>query len=153
MIELNEDNWYEFVYNFTNRLNVNYNVEECLKMFLDDYWAILDGLAYEAVEEEEESLDVYFDRKMKPIWDYVYNLNKENNKLKVEVALLKESNAAKVPYGPVKYPNNIPPTHEYPLDWYKVTANGNVPLSGSMNDTMATTGYMQVVDTTKYTTE
>lgn len=141
------ENWDVLYQQFCMDITENgFSLEGALLNFIENY-------TESDNDEQEEPLDVYFERKMKPMWDYVYNLNKENNKLKVEVALLKESNAAKVPYGPVKYPNNIPPTHEYPLDWYKVTANGNVPLSGSMNDTMATTGYMQVVDTTKYTTE
>ena len=131
MIELNKDNWDEFVYNFTDRLKNGYNIEIALNYFLDDYWAHLDSLAYEACKEEETvkespeeyATKTYLREKNQIIWEYVYNLNREINNLKKDVALLKEANDARTTlYGPVKYPNNIPPTHDYPLDWYKVTA-------------------------------
>ena len=155
MIELDKDAWDEFVYNFTDRLKNGYNIEIALNYFLDDYWAHLDNLAYEACEKEEvkESTEeyatkTYLREKTNTIWEYVYNLNREIGNLKKEVALLKEANDARQTYQPVNHPNNIPP-----LDWYKITANGNVPLSGVMNDTIATSGYMQVVDEPKYTQE
>ena len=146
MIELDKDNWDEFVSSFTGRLSVNYTIEDALKMFVEDYWTVLDTMANQACEKEEvkESTEeyatkTYLREKNQIIWDYVYNLNREIGNLKKDVALLKESNAARTtPYGPVKYPNNIPPTHDYPLDWYKVTANGNVPVSGKVNDAQYT---------------
>ena len=163
MIELDQKVWDGLVFEFGKRLGQGRTIEQSLMCFIDDYWSILDDLSSKAMEEEiEEPLDVCIDRMMKPMWDYVYNLNREISNLKKEVALLKESNAAKqypLPIGGPgqKYPNNIPPTHDYPLDWYKVTAQcgamgGNVPLSSNLNDTIATTGYMQVVDP-KYTEE
>ena len=132
MIELDKDTWYEFVYNFTNRLNANYNVEECLKMFVEDYWSILDGLAGKAMEEEkEESLDIYFERKMKPMWDYVYNLEKLLVEQQRHIDELKFS---KQKYGggglKAEYPSN------------------SVPL-GACGGHIHTTGYMQ----TQYTQE
>ena len=146
MIELDKDAWDEFVCNFAGKLSVGCSIKDALTYFLDDYWAHLDNLAYEACEKEEvkESTEeyatkTYLREKNQIIWDYVYNLNREIGNLKKDVALLKESNAARTtPYGPVKYPNNIPPTHDYPLDWYKVTANGNVPLSGKVTDAQYT---------------
>ena len=146
MIELDKDAWDEFVCNFAGKLSVGCSIKDALNYFLDDYWAHLDNLAYEACEKEEvkESPEeyatkTYLREKNQIIWDYVYNLNREINNLKKEVTLLKEANAARTtPYGPVKYPNNIPPTHDYPLDWYKVTANGNVPVSGKVNDAQYT---------------
>ena len=146
MIELDKRVWDDFVSSFTGRLSVNYTIEDALKMFVEDYWTVLDTMANQACEKEEvkESTEeyatkTYLREKNQIIWDYVYNLNREIGNLKKDVALLKESNAAKTtPYGPVKYPNNIPPTHDYPLDWYKVTANGNVPVSGKVNDAQYT---------------
>ena len=154
MIELDKDAWDEFVCNFAGKLSVGCSIKDALNYFLDDYWAHLDSLAYEACKEEETvkespeeyATKTYLREKNQIIWEYVYNLNREINNLKKDVTLLKEANDARTTlYGPVKYPNNIPPTHDYPLDWYKVTANGNVPLSGVMNDTIATSGYMQHV--------
>lgn len=173
MIELDKDTWYEFVYNFTNRLNANYNVEEALKMFVDDYWSELDNLASQACEDDDAkykpnydpekdfATKKYLEEKNNIIWNYVYALKAEISNLKAEVALLKEANAARtIPYGPIKYPNNIPPTHEYPLDWYKVTAHSNAQdnqrIPGLMPEGFATSGYMQVTDkkyTPKYTQE
>jgi hypothetical protein len=164
MIEFKKDTWEEFVCNFAGKLSVGYTIEDALKNFLKDYWTELDVLSREAGlkdDEEEESLDVCIDRMMKPMWDYVYNLNREISKLKADVALLKESNAAKqypLPIGGPgqKYPNNIPPTHDYPLDWYKVTAHSNAKdnqrIPGLIPEGFATSGYMQVVDP-KYTQE
>ena len=135
MIELDKDAWDEFVCNFAGKLSVGCSIKDALNYFLDDYWAHLDSLAYEACKEEEvkESTEeyatkTYLREKNQIIWDYVYNLNREIGNLKKDVALLKESNAARTtPYGPVKYPNNIPPTHDYPLDWYKITAHTDTP--------------------------
>jgi len=156
MIEFEKDTWEEFVCNFAGKLSVGYTIEDALKNFLKEYWTVLNVLESKAMEEEkEESLDAYFERRMKPVWNYVYNLNREIGKLKADVALLKEADAARtMTYGPIKYPNNIPPTHEYPLDWYKVTAHSNAQdnqrIPGLMPEGFATTGYMQVVDP-KYT--
>lgn len=156
MIELKETQWNYFVDRFCNNMNNGYNIQESLKMFIQDYWNEMDYLANQALkEDEEESLDVYFERKMKPMWDYVYNLQKQVNNLQSKVGDLElHKNQT---YGPVKYPNNIPPTHDYPLDWYKVTAHcgdmgGNLSPSCS-NNAIATSGYMQVVDEPKYTQE
>ena len=153
MIELEQKVWDDLVSKLANRLGEGFTLNHALHKFIDDYWTILDGLANEACEKEEvkESPEeyatkTYLREKNQIIWEYVYNLNREINNLKKDVTLLKEANDARTTlYGPVKYPNNIPPTHDYPLDWYKVTANGNVPLSGVMNDTIATSGYMQHV--------
>ena len=137
MIEFDKDTWDEFVSSFTGRLSVNYTIEDALKMFVEDYWEVLDSLSREAglreeneivKESEEYATKTYLREKNQIIWDYVYNLNREIGNLKKDVALLKESNAARTtPYGPIKYPNNIPPTHDYPLDWYKVTAHTDTP--------------------------
>ena len=166
MIELNQKVWDGLVYEFAKSLSKGRTIEQALMCFIEDYWTELDTLSRKAGlkeddEEVEESLDVYFERKMKPMWDYVYTLKAEISNLKAEVALLKEANAARtIPYGPIKYPNNIPPTHEYPLDWYKVTAHSNAQdnqrIPGLMPEGFATSGYMQVTDkkyTPKYTTE
>lgn len=132
MMELKETQWNYFVDRFCNNMNNGYNIQESLKMFIQDYWVELDYLSNQAMnedtqEDEEESLDVYFERKLKPMWDYVCTLQKQVNNLQSKVGDLElHKNQT---YGPMKYPNNIPPTHDYPLDWYKVTANGNVPLS------------------------
>ena len=171
MIELDKRVWDEFVSSFTGRLSVNYTIEDALKMFVDDYWAELDNLASQACsteaglreeneivkESEEYATKKYLREKNQILWDYVYNLNREIGNLKKEVALLKEANAARTtPYGPVKYPNNIPPTHDYPLDWYKVTTHSNSQdnqrIPGLMPEGFATSGYMQVTDK-KYTPE
>jgi len=158
MIELDKDAWDEFVCNFAGKLSVGCSIKDALNYFLDDYWTVLDTMANQAVEKEEvkESTEeyatkTYLREKNQIIWDYVYNLNREIGNLKKDVALLKESNAARTtPYGPVKYPNNIP------MDWYKVTtqsnAQDNQPIKGLKNDTIATSGYMQVVDP-RYTQE
>ena len=146
MIELDKRVWDDFVSSFTGRLSVNYTIEDALKMFVEDYWTVLDTMANQACEKEEvkESTEeyatkTYLREKNQIIWDYVYNLNREIGNLKKDVALLKESNAAKtIPYGPIKNPNNIPPTHGYSLDQYMVTANGNVPISGKVNDAQYT---------------
>ena len=61
-----------------------------------------------------------------------------------EVVLLKASNSSNDVYGPIKYPNNIPPTHGYTL-----TSNANTFI---IPEGFATSGYMQVVDP-KYTPE
>lgn len=159
MIELNKDNWDEFVYNFTDRLCNGYNVEVALKYFLEDYWTVLDGLASESMEKDdeevEESLDVYFERKMNPIWEYVYTLNAEIDGLKKRVNLIDQMKV----YGPTpKYPNNVPPVPKF----YPESIPGNVPpwkiiphANGYVPNTdfMTTTGYFQKVEEPKYTQE
>ena len=134
MIELDKDAWDEFVCNFAGKLSVGCSIKDALNYFLDDYWAHLDNLAYEACEKEEvkESTEeyatkTYLREKNQIIWDYVYNLNREIGNLKKEVVLLKASNSSNDVYGPIKYPNNIPPTHGYSLDQYMVTAHADTP--------------------------
>ena len=151
MIELDKDAWDEFVCNFAGKLSVGCSIKDALNYFLDDYWAHLDSLAYEACEKEEvkESTEeyatkTYLREKNQIIWDYVYNLNREIGNLKKEVALLKASNSSNDVYGPIKYPNNISPTHGYTL-----TSNANTFI---IPEGFATSGYMQVVDP-KYTPE
>lgn len=157
MIELDLKVWDGLVYEFGKRLGEGQTIDQSLSRFLDDYWSILDSISMEAglreenvIKEspEEYATKTYLREKNQIIWDYVYNLNREIGNLKKEVALLKEANAARQTYQPVNHPNNIPP-----LDWYKITANGNVPLSGVKEDRIHTTGYMQVVDEPKYTQE
>ena len=134
MIELDKDTWDEFVCNFAGKLSVGCSIKDALNYFLDDYWAHLDSLAYEACEKEEvkESTEeyatkTYLREKTNTIWEYVYNLNREIGNLKKEVVLLKASNSSNDVYGPIKYPNNIPPTHGYSLDQYMVTAHADTP--------------------------
>ena len=158
MIELDKDAWDEFVCNFAGKLSVGCSIKDALNYFLDDYWAHLDNLAYEACEKEEvkESTEeyatkTYLREKNQIIWDYVYNLNREIGSLKKEVSLLKESNVTRTTtYGPIMYPNNIP------MDWYKVTTHSNAqdnqPIKGLKPEGFATSGYMQVTDK-KYTPE
>ena len=134
MIELDKRVWDEFVCNFAGKLSVGCSIKDALNYFLDDYWAHLDNLAYEACKEEEvkESTEeyatkTYLREKTNTIWEYVYNLNREIGNLKKEVVLLKASNSSNDVYGPIKYPNNIPPTHGYSLDQYMVTAHADTP--------------------------
>ena len=117
--------------------NMSYhNIEDCLSLFIRDYNEIL-NLDEEC---EEESLDVYFDRKMKPMWDYVYNLNKTVNSLTDEVNKIRFSRESIQPKPlvspytpptvgtPYSIPNHYTPSQP-PFDWYQVKCeNGNVPL-------------------------
>lgn len=166
MIELDKRVWDEFVSNFTGRLSVNYTIEDALKMFVEDYWTVLDTMANQACsteaglreeneiikESEEYATKTYLREKNQIIWDYVYNLNREIGNLKKEVGLLKTHHDVKQPYAPIKWPN-VP---DYPLDWYKVTAHSNSQdnqrIPGLMPEGFATSGYMQVTDA-KYTPE
>ena len=143
MIELDLKVWDGLVFEFGKRLGEGQTIDQSLSRFLDDYWSILDSISMEAglreenvIKEspEEYATKKYLREKNQIIWDYVYNLNREIGTLKKEVTLLKEANASRQIYQPVNHPNNV-------------------PLSGVMNDTIATSGYMQVVDEPKYTQE
>jgi len=153
MMELEKKVWDDFVDTFTDRLKHGYSIEVALKYFIEDYWSLLDGLSNEALrEDDEEPLDVYFERKMKPMWDYVYNLQKQVNNLQSKVGDLElHKNQA---YGPVKYPNNFYPDvtpipGNVPRWKIEPHANGYVPNT----DFMTTTGYFQTVEEPKYTQE
>lgn len=144
MMELEKKVWDDFVDTFTDRLKHGYSIEVALKYFIEDYWSLLDGLSNEALrEDDEEPLDVFFERKMKPMWDYVYNLQKQVNSLESRCPQKYGlSTDSKV------YPNwNSPqPT--------MCDANGAVGSAGDggSGPGFATSGYMQVVDQ-KYTPE
>lgn len=101
----------------------DYNLRDIMGIIYDTY--IDDECCEES--DESEDLDVYFERKMKPMWDYVYNLQKQINKIEMHKPVLIPSVAAPAWQNP---PAGRPP---YDLDWYKVTcdANGNVPLGGN----------------------
>jgi hypothetical protein len=160
MIELKQETWDVFVARFGNRLGAGCSTEHALKMFIEDYWTELDRLAMEAgpkednEEVEELDIDDYFERKLKPIWDYVYNLQKQVNlleQLKVYGPTPKWTPNNVPPVSqpvPVGFPYIIPDTH---APTWKITctnANDNVPLSG-----IATTGYIKTVEEPKYTKE
>jgi len=163
MIELDQKVWDGLVFEFAKSLSKGRTIEQALMCFIEDYWTELDTLSSKAGlkedDEEVEELDIddYFEHKIKPIWDYVHNLQKQVDlleQLKVYGPTPKwiPNNQPPVPQ-PVQvgFPYTIPDTH---LPTWKITctnANDNVPLSG-----IATTGYMQVTDkkyTPKYTTE
>lgn len=119
MRKLTDNEWNQIRDDFLHNMSYH-NIEDCLSLFIRDYNQIFDL----DEECEEESLDVYFDRKMKPMWDYVYNLNKTVNSLTDEVNKIKFSRESIQPSTPNHYTPAQPP-----FDWYQVKcANGNVPL-------------------------
>lgn len=165
MIELEQKVWDDLVSKLGNRLGEGFTLNHALHKFIDDYWTVLDGLASQACEDDDAkykpnyepekdfATKKYLEEKNNILWNYVYDLKREIGELKKKVNLIDNMKV----YGPTpKYPNNIPPTHEYPLDWYKVTAHSNAqdnqPLKGLSPESFATTGYMQVTDT-QYTPE
>lgn len=172
MIELKQEIWDSFVIRFGTRLSRGHTIESALKQFVEDYWVELDNLASQACEDDDAkykpnydpekdfATKKYLEEKNNILWNYVYNLNREIGELKKKVNLIDNMKV----YGPTpKYPNNVPSipgawpsTHEYPLDWYKVTAHSNAqdnqPIKGLTPERVATTGYMQTTDK-KYTPE
>jgi hypothetical protein len=162
MIELNQKVWNELVFDFGKRLGQGRTIDQSLQCFLEDYWTELDNMASQAsvakykpdYEPEKDFVTKkYLEEKNNILWNYVYNLNREIGELRKKVNLIDNMKVN----GPTpKYPNNIPPTHEYPLDWYKITAHSNAqdnqPIKGLTPGRVATTGYMQVTDA-QYTPE
>lgn len=158
MIELHQEIWDSFVIRFGTRLSRGHTIESALKQFVEDYWVELDNLASQACEDDDAkykpnydpekdfATKKYLEEKNNILWNYVYNLNREIGELKKKVNLIENMKV----YGPTpKYPNNVPPisgawpsTHTPP---WKITAR-------EMNIPLATSGYMQTVDT-KYTPE
>lgn len=155
MIELDQKVWDGLVYEFAKSLSKGRTIEQALMCFIEDYWTELDTLSSKAglkEDDEEEYLDVCIDRMMKPMWNYVYNLEKQVNTLQSKIVALESyKNQA---YGPVKYPNNFYPDvtpipGNVPRWKIEPHANGYVPNT----DFMTTTGYFQTVEEPKYTTE
>lgn len=151
-----QDDWDDIVKLFIYDLsNTDISLDKALHLFLNNYTGICRRFEEECSEDiseefQEEPLDVYFERKLKPMWDYVYNLQKQVNNLHSKVGDLElHKNQA---YGPVKYPNNFyPDVIPGNVPPWKITphANGYVPNT----DFMTTTGYFQTVEEPKYTQE
>lgn len=121
-----QEDWNNIVKLFIYDLSKDVTLDQALQFFASNYTEICqkfaDECAEEVVEDEkEESLDVYFERKMKPMWNYVYDLQKQINKIEMSKPLIPSVNA---------------PAWQNPPGGYKVTcdANGNVPLSSISND-------------------
>ena len=124
-----QEDWNNIVKLFIYDLSKDVTLDQALQFFASNYTEICqkfaDECAEEVVEEEkEESLDVYFERKMKPMWNYVYDLQKQINKIEMSKPLIPSVNA------PAWQNPAIGPA--YPTT-YKVMcdANGNVPLGGN----------------------
>lgn len=163
-ISVNE--WEKLVQYFLDDLKDGVTVSTALEDFIISY-AKKENISSYKVDEwdeeqynepkKEESRDVYFERKMKPIWDYVYNLQKQYTNLLNRVTELEKASR---PFGPANafgpaYPTQTPPQvpNYYgpagdPLDWYKVTNHAD----GNDASKFQTTGYIKVEEP-KYTQE
>lgn len=145
MKHIDMDTWDVLYKRFVTDITENgFSLEGALHGFIDEYE---ECRTQEDEPEDEEPLDLYFERKMTPIWDYVYNVQKQYTDLRTRVTKLE---GASRPFGPtypigdayptyVGHPAGSPPQvpntykpAQPPLDWYKVTcANGNVPLGNN----------------------
>lgn len=124
-----QDDWNDIVKLFIYDLSKDVSLDQALQYFASNYTEICQRFEEECSEDtfeenEEEPLDVYFERKMKPMWDYVYNLQKQVNNIEMHKPLI---------------PSVTAPGWQNPPGGYKVTcdANGNVPLSSTMNDSIS----------------
>jgi len=157
MIELDQKVWDDLVSKLANRLGMGFTLNHAMHMFIDDYWSILDSLASEALKEDDEEveeldIDDYFERKIKPMWDYVYNLQKRVNSLESRsTQKYGLSTDSKV------YPNwNIPQTMCDANGAVGSAGDGGSAGAGANGGSFATSGYMQLTDkkyTPKYTPE
>lgn len=154
----NNDVWDDLYKKFLYDLSeYGLSLEGALRNFVERYEYSKD----QEEVEKQESRDVYFERKMKPIWDYVYNLQKQYTTLlnkvnDIDKTLIAYKGGGPGPayptYTPPQVPNYYGPAGDYPLDWYKVTchADGNLNIGRNEASKFQTTGYMKVEDP-KYT--
>lgn len=117
-----QEDWNNIVKLFIYDLSKDVTLDQALQFFASNYTEICqkfaDECSEEIVEEEkEESLDVYFERKMKPMWNYMYDLQKQINKIEMNKPVMIPSVCA---------PGWQNPPWRNPPD-YKVTnhTNGN----------------------------
>jgi hypothetical protein len=113
MREITNDEWNSLIINFQENQFYDCTLSECLENFIFEYGVLLENA------KNEEGMKVDFEKdtntKINNLWDYMYNLQRQINTLNSKIGDL-ESHKTQT-YGPVKYPNNIPPTHT-PLQPY-----------------------------------
>ena len=114
------DEWFAFSDKFKERQKAGYSVTDCLRYFLVDAGIIESGGSLLPPDpilsppKKDESLDLYFERKMKPVWDYVYQLNEENKKLRKRVDELERK--SNILYQPLR-PSFDPYSPTYPTQF------------------------------------
>lgn len=117
-----QDDWNDIVKLFIYDLSKDVSLDQALQYFASNYTEICQRFEEECSEDtfeenEEESLDVYFERKMKPMWDYVYDLQKQVNNIEMHK-----------PLTPSRFTTG---SQNPPVSPYTCDANGNVPLGGN----------------------
>ena len=81
-----QEDWNNIVKLFIYDLSKDVSMDQALQYFASNYTEICQRFEEEysgdtVKDDEDEPLDVYFERKITPIWHYVYNLNRRVNEI------------------------------------------------------------------------
>lgn len=129
---INEEQWQCLINGFQSRLMDDFPISECITCLINDYILMTEIVEQEqsykdqaGLEVKKESREVFFERKMKPVWDYIYSLQRQINTLKND---LQDEKVARKMYGPAlsptTYPTNVPPNGVPDYNWHKVSSIG-----------------------------